>query len=162
MKKIAVIIIVLAVFINATSCIFAQEKVTLFGMRLKIFETSKQIRPMLNNPKDALLANSAWDTCMLVMSQLDAYFSMLGILNTVEKEHLNEVMINYLIKWLKDLKDSSETNIKTLEDISSAKTKETIELMAKLKDNLIELNKIIDIELENITIVVKSIKLKKG
>ena len=160
MKKIISIFLLFFVFMSFNSCALAAGA-TLFDIRNKIYEESKELRPLLDDPKDAILANNMWDTCIIVTTQLDAYFSMLGILNTVKDKNLTEVSVDYLIDWLNDTRTKNQTNIKALEDTSVARGKTTKKHMEKLKAHLEELDQLLEDELEKIYIVVKALKIRQ-
>ena len=134
---------------------------TLFEIHNKIFEESKQLRPLLSKSKDAILLNNMWDTCIIVMTQLDAYFSMLGILNTVKDQNLTEVSVDYLTGWLSDVKTKNAISIRSLEDTSLASEKITKKRMKILKGHFKELDQLLEDELEKIDIVIKALKIKQ-
>lgn len=130
-------------------------------IRNKFFEESKEIKALLPSSKDALLLSSMWDTCLLTMSELDAYFHMLGIFNTIKEKDLSEDAVNYLAKWLTEIKRNNELNIGILNSGSYSFEPGTRVHIEGLKSYLDELNKRIDTELDKISILNKSIRRKK-
>ncbi len=156
MKKIIFIILALSIFCFS-SYVFAAP---LMDMRNKIFEESKVIKSLLVTSKNTVLVNSMWDSCIITLTQLDAYFYMQGIFNTIKKEDLNEACVNYLINWLNEVKKTDELNIKSLNTISVAvEPKEKIR-MEKLKEYFSDLNKQIDNELSKLSLLNQSLKKK--
>lgn len=90
--------------------------------RSMISQESIEIKMSLPNSKDAVLLIGMWDSCMVTLTQLDAYFSMLGIFNEIKKEDLTGASVGYLINWLNLIKNTNDLNIKSL--IATTKTTE--------------------------------------
>ncbi|MFH1640544.1 MAG: hypothetical protein ABIA66_01135 [Candidatus Omnitrophota bacterium] len=129
----------------------------LLDMRNKLFEESKRIKLLVGTSQDLVLINSMWDSCVMSMSQLDAYFSMLGIFNTIKKENLTEVSVNYLSDWLSEIKRTNELNIKSLEGVKVSMDPNTKPRIEKLKGYFKEMNDQIDRELTKISVIRKSL-----
>jgi hypothetical protein len=89
-----------------------------------------------------------WDSSIMAVSQLDAYFSMLGIFNTIKKENLQDSSINYLVNWLNQLKATTDLNIKSLEVIKSTADARSKVFVSKLKNTFNDLKARIDKELQ--------------
>lgn len=158
MKK---IVFIAAVFILWISFDVYGLNNSFLDIRNKIFEESQEIKSLLPNSKDAILLSSVWDTCLIAMSQLDAYFHMLGIFNTIKEKDLSREAAAELSQWLSEIKRSSELNIKILNESArpvEASTKDHIE---KIKSYFGGLNLKIDAELGKISSLDKSIKRKK-
>lgn len=130
-------------------------------IRNKFFEESKEIKSLLVSSKDAILISSMWDTCLLTMSGLDAYFHMLGIFNTIKERDLSEDAANYLARWLSEIKRNNELNINIIDSGSYSVEPDTKIHIERLKDYLSELNKRIDTELNKISILNQSIRRRK-
>lgn len=135
MKKIIFIFLMLSIVLNCS--VYAADN-RLFTMRGKVFEESQKIKALLADSKDVILVSSMWDSCVILLTQLDAYFSMLGIFNAIKDKELTVDPINYIYSWLKGIKDTNELNIKSLNkvtQINDAKTKPQIEILkAYFKD----------------------------
>jgi hypothetical protein len=158
MKKVSVIILVLFIF-SGLNAYAADNPVV--GMRNKIFEEAKQIKSLLAQTQDIVLVNSMWDSCIMTVSQLDAYFSLVGIFNTIKKDNITESAINYLVDWLKQIKMTAELNIKSLDAITNPLEAKTKAQMDTLKRNFTELNSRIDKELGKHSILLRSLKVKE-
>jgi len=158
MKKTSVLVLLFVILLGLEA--HAQNK-PLVEMRNKIFEESKQIKSLLTDPKDTVLVNSMWDSCIMAISQLDAYFSMVGIFNSIKKEDVTEASINYLTEWLNGIKKTNELNIKGLSAVSGANEPNTKIRMDILKRYFVELNKKIDDELVKHSILINALKMKK-
>jgi hypothetical protein len=158
MKKVSVIILVS--FIFCVSYAHALDN-PLVGMRNKIFEQAKQIKYSLAQTQDVVLVNSMWDSCIMTVSQLDAYFSLVGIFNTIKKDNITESAINYLVDWLKQIKMTAELNIKSLDAITNPLEAKTKTQMDILKRNFSDLNTRIDKELGKHSILLRSLKVKE-
>ena len=156
MRKLAAIILVLALCFTINS--YAVAAPTFLDMRNRIFQESKAIKALLTASKDVYLINNLWDSCVLVMSQLDSYFSMLGIFNTIKRENQTQAAVDYLIAWLQEIRSSNELNIKSLNSISDTIDAATKTHLDTLKEYFSELNGCINTELNKITLLRKTIR----
>ncbi len=157
MKKSIFIVLAMFVFFSVNS--YASES-GLFEMRDKISADSKQIKPLLLESKDMVLMSSMWDSCVMTMTQLDAYFYMAGIFNSVKNP--NEATVNYLINWLKIIKSTVELNIKSLAVETKTLEPKTKVYKEKLKSDFGELIKQIDSELSRVSLLKKAEKPGKA
>lgn len=139
----------------------------LLDMRNKIFAEANNIQLLLSDVKrnslwkDAVLINSMWDSCIMTMTQLDAYFSMLGIFNTIKDKDVNETSTKYLIDWLNEMKKANDMNITSLQGMSAQSLDSETKLhMDSLKTYFAELTKKIEGELNKISLIKKSLKIK--
>ncbi len=132
----------------------------LINMRAKIFEESKAIKPLLTKSKDIILLSSLWDSCVIAMSQLDAYFSLVGIFNTIKKEDATDTAVNYLMDWLREIKKTNDVNIIGLSALTQAIEPNTVVHMEKLRGYFKDLNKQIDAELERVS-ALKKVRQKR-
>lgn len=153
MKKIIFVILFLLVFSTLSS--YALDT-GLFEMRNKIVVESKQLKSLLLESKDMVLMSSMWDSCVMTMTQLDAYFYMVGIFNSVKNP--GDQTINFLVNWLKIIKSTSDLNIKSLDASTQIVEGRTKTYKEKLKKDFIELNKNIDAELGRVTLLKKVVK----
>ena len=159
MKRVFFITLILIILGNFTIYGLGTD---LLDMRNEIFQESKEIKPLLlTNSKDVILLNSMWDSCIMVIMQIDAYFSMIGIVNTIKEENLNEISVNYLIGWLNEIKKTNELNIRSLDSVPQEVAVSTRLRVQKLKVCLKELNELIAGESKNVLLMRNAIKLKK-
>jgi len=155
MKKLTGIILALLIATSLNS--FASD-IPLMDMRNKIFEESKVMKKKLANSKDIILLNSMWDSCVIAINQLDAYFSLVGIFNTIKKENLTEASVGYLISWLNQTKQTNELNIKSLNSLASTLEARTKLYKTKLTNIFTELNSHITKELERLSLLQRSLQ----
>lgn len=155
MKRMLFMILALVVFLNLNA--YALET-NLFDIRNKLFEESKKIKLLVGTSQDLVLINSMWDSCIMAMSQLDAYFSMLGVFNTIKKENLTDVAVDYLANWLTEVKRTNELNIKSLDGVTVTMDPNTKPRMEKLKGYFMELNSQISSELNKISSIKQSLQ----
>ena len=130
------------------------------NIRSRIFEESKQIKALLTTSKDAILLSSMWDSCLMTMRELDAYFHMLGIFNTIKQRDLDEDAVIFLSRWLSEVKAGSELNIRILTESAYPTESQAAIHIARLKNHFGELNKKIDSELNKISLFRESVKRK--
>jgi Skp family chaperone for outer membrane proteins len=158
MKKVTGIILALLIATSLNS--FALD-IPLMDMRNKIFEESKVMKKKLANSKDIIFLNSMWDSCVIAINQLDAYFSLVGIFNTIKKENLTEASVGYLISWLNQTKQTNELNIKNLNSLTSTFEARTKLYKAKLTNIFTELDSHITKELEKLSLLQRSLQKTK-
>jgi hypothetical protein len=132
----------------------------IFDARNKIFEESKKIQSMMGASKDALVLSSMFDACALASSQIDAYFSMLSIYNSIKKKDLNQQPVDSLISWLKEMKMTNEINVNNLSTVSDHLESGSKASLARLKSYFEELNKLISVELNKVYTIKESLKVK--
>jgi hypothetical protein len=156
MKRLAAIVIILALCLAFGSSAVAAP--TLLDMHNKILEESVAIKSLLSTSKDVYLINNMWDSCVLLISQLDAYFSMLGIFNTIKRENQSQTAVDYLIKWLEEIRRSNELNIKSLNTISDTIDPATKVHLENLKGYFADFNTNLNTELSKLTQLRKSIR----
>lgn len=125
MKK--TLLIVLALVAGLGFNAHAQATATgLMEVRNKVLKESQEVKALLPDTKDVILVSSLVDSCILTVSQLDAYFSQLGIFNTIKKDDVTPVAVNFLEQWLNNIKSTNDLNIKSLNAVTQniqAKTK---------------------------------------
>lgn len=119
----------------------------LMDVRNKVLKESQEIKALFLDTKDVILVSSMVDSCILTTSQLDAYFSQLGIFNTIKKDDVTPAAINFLEQWLNGIKNTNDLNTKSLNAVTQniqAKTKLHLE---RLTGYFTDLNTQIDQEL---------------
>jgi len=158
MKKLVAVTVAVLVFLSAASAGYALDT-TLLTTRNKIFDESKLLRAQLATSQDVMLLSSLFDSCLLTTSQLDAYFTMLGIFNSIRREDISPVPLDHLTRWLVEIKTTNNLTIKNLESSLGA----TIEpanqtTLEKFRDYFVKLNNQIDVDLAKIALMKKAAK----
>ncbi|MDD5255519.1 MAG: hypothetical protein PHR11_05660 [Candidatus Omnitrophica bacterium] len=158
MKKILICsVLFLAVAVSAAYP--AESK--LFEVRNKMFDGAQEIKALLvPTSRDAVLLTSMFDSCMIAVSQVDAYFGMLGIFETIEKEQMTRTAVDFLDNWLNQIKKTNEMNLNFLKGITVPLEGPTSAQIGKLTGNLVELNNWVDKELVKLSLIRKSVKIK--
>ncbi len=156
MKK--TLLIVLALVAGLSFNAHAQATATgLMEVRNKVLKESQEVKALLPDTKDVILVSSMVDSCILTVSQLDAYFSQLGIFNTIKKDDVTAVAINFLEQWLNNIKSTNDLNIKSLNAVTQniqAKTKLHLE---RLTGYFADLNVQIEQELAQLAALKKAL-----
>lgn len=140
------LLIVLAL-VGALNCDAHAQATDLMDVRSKLITESREIKALFPDTKDVILVSSMVDSCVLTISQLDAYFSQLGIFNTIKKDDVTPAAIHFLEQWLNGIKNTNDLNIKSLNAVTQdiqAKTKLHLE---RLTGYFTDLNTQIDQEL---------------
>lgn len=157
MRKIISIALVLILFLNFNA--YALDTL-LLEMRDKIFEESKQIKLLMSDSRDIIALDGMWDACIVTITQLGAYFFMLGIFNTIEEKELTGEAIDYLERWLNETKRTNNSNIKNVESLSQSVDARTVIHIERLKILYADLNNVIEAELKKIFLVRESLKMR--
>lgn len=143
MKKIIILILALSFLISVNGYAL---KNPLLDMRSRFFQESNNIKLLLKNSRDVILLSTLWDSCFITMTQLDAYFSMVGIFESLKKDKLTDVAIGYLLSWLDEIKKTSATNINSLNSAAAGVDPQTKIVVERMKVNFSDLNKVVGAE----------------
>jgi hypothetical protein len=158
-KKILLILVFFVLLTQSAYCLDTR----LYDLRQKLFTQAQEIKQLVNRDNAAqylVLVSTMWDTCFVAITQLDAYFYILGIFNSIKKENITHPTIDFLSRWLKQTKDTDELNIQGLDGIKLPIDPMIRINMERLKRCFRELNSQIDKELTEIEKLRKS--LDKG
>jgi hypothetical protein len=158
MKKGFIAAALLCVFLNVGAYAF---DTTLLDLRGTLFSESQDLKTLLADSKDVLLVSSMWDSCIMTVTQIDAYFSMLGIFNTIKKENISEAAIDYLTGWLGEIKRTNDLNMRSLDSVPQVAQHTTKGHMEKLKAYFKDLDAQISVELKKIAPLNAALKIKK-
>ncbi len=130
------------------------------SMRNQIFNQSGDIKALMSQKsKDNTLLISMFDSCLSAAMQLDAYFSMLGIFESLSNGGVNDEAIRFIASWLNQIKSTNAVSIQNLDVVSQAEPKTKLEIN-KLKASLVSLSTLIDGELNKF--VALKVSAKKG
>ena len=157
MKKTLFFSLILSVFLNFNA--YALD-FRIFDMRNKIFAESKEIKSLLANSRDVVILTNMFDSCILAMTQIDAYYSMLGIFNQIKREHLTDATLDSLVNWLNETKRTNEVNIRLLSAATQTNESYTPAHIERLKAYFGQLNNYINVELGKFSLLKRSLKIK--
>ena len=155
-RKIFILLVFLALFAKNAYCLDTR----LYDLRQKLVVQSQEIKKLINRENAGqylVLVSSMWDTCFVAITQLDAYFYLLGLFNTIRKGNITGPTIDFLSRWLKQTKETSELNIKGLDGIKLPIEPMIRINMEKLKRYFRELSRQINKELAEIEKLKKSL-----
>ena len=155
MRKLIFITLVILLFVQAN--VYGEVNPFL-GIRNNIFEESNKIKALLGKTKDPVLIGSMFDTCVIAITQLDAYFSMVGIFNNIPKEEIRQESVDYLLKWLSQIKAGIDLNIRTLDTATKMDDARTKLYKDRLKELFMDLSGEISKELVRISALKNSAK----
>lgn len=155
MKKLFLIIL-LNVFLISNANALGSE---LLNMRNKLSEDSRQIKAQLLESRNIILMSSMWDSCVLTMTQLEAYFFMIAIVNTIETEDMKGNTVEYMINWLNIIKNTNDLNLKSLDMVIQTLEPKTQVCKERLKKDFGELKKLIDAELAKLIVMKRELTI---
>lgn len=132
---------------------------TLRDIRTEVYTESNEIKALMRKTRDPVLVSSIYDSCLITITQLDAYFHMLNIFNTIERKNLKQEALDSLMTWLVTTKNMNDLNIMSLGDTTQAFDRDTKTHMKKLKKIYSRLNEKIDAERKKIDSIKRSLRL---
>jgi serine/threonine protein phosphatase PrpC len=153
MKKIALVLLMVGLCFQSRAFAMSFE---IFDMRNKIFDESKEIKSLMGSSRDVILLTVMFDSCFLTMSQLDAYFVMLGIFDTIGEKAASEKALNLLSNWLNEMRRNTTLNISAMDAMPAPMETSSRSHVAKLRGYFAELNNRIDAELEKVSTIKKA------
>ena len=159
MKKIVILILALSFLISVNGYAL---KNPLLDMRSRFSEESNSIKLLLKNSRDVILLSTLWDSCFITMTQLDAYFSMVGIFESLKKGNSTDAAINYLLSWLDEIKKASAMNINSLNSAVAALDSPTKIIVERMKINFSDLNKVVGMEINALLKLREGLKTKQA
>jgi len=155
MRKAIIALIALTVILSTNA--YAIQN-SFMDMRTEIVEESKKVKELLGKSKDSIAISSIWDTCLITISQIDAYFNLLGLFNSVPEKYLSQESAEYLIKWMGEIRKTNDLNIKMLGQTATIADGTTQLHMQTLKDYFTRLNTKIESEVININTIKAAMK----
>ena len=156
MKKTPLIIFALAVGLSLNAHAQATAS-SLIDIRSKVLKESQEIKALLSNTKDVILVSSMVDSCILTITQLDAYFSQLGIFNTIKKDEVTPAAVDFLEQWLNGVRNTNDLNIKSLNAITQSIQARTKLHLTRLTGYFTDLNTKMDQELAQLAALKKTL-----
>jgi hypothetical protein len=159
MKKIVILILALSFLISVNGYAL---KNPLLDMRSRFSQESNSIKLLLKNSRDVILLSTLWDSCFITMTQLDAYFSMVGIFESFKKDNFTDTAIGYLLSWLDEIKKTSAMNINSLNSAAAAVDSPTKIIVERMKINFSDLNKVLGVEINALLKLREGLKTKQA
>lgn len=155
MKKIIFCVFILIVFLQLNAHSFDTG---LLDIRNQIFDESKAMKPLIATSTDSVLLSSMWDSCLISIAHIDAYFFMLGIFNAIKDEDLSEETVGYLVTWLKRIKETNNINIRGFQDIAEI-TDDRIKIHIRtLKIYFDKLDNLLKSEIDKVNTIKKTVR----
>lgn len=147
------------VMVVCALCVYAQAfafDTRLLSARNKIFEQAKELQTLLAETEDPVAVVSLWDTCIMTATQLNAYFYLVGIYESVNDPTPDSV--SYLKSWLQEVRRTAQLNIRNLSATASVTQPETREHLSRVKASLAELSLLLERELDKVARLEKAVQ----
>lgn len=158
MKK---FIFITVVFIIFSGCRTYAVDTRLLNLRNSIFDASQELKPLIDNSRDAVVLVSLFDSCLLTVTQIDAYFHMLGVFESAKKEAQTADSFDFILSWLSTIKNTTDSNINNLDRPLRIFVPSTDINIDKLKVYYKELKTLIQNESNRVTAIQKALKIKQ-
>lgn len=153
MKKVIPLVIIGIFF----TCNAHALDLKMLDVRQKIFALSQEIKDNVPKTKDSYAMQAMFNSCLMTASQLDAYFHMVGIFDTIKKESLNITAVDFLTAWLQQIQKTNQLNLNTFNTLISSVEPATKKYVEKVRSTFSNLNGIIVEELNKVNALKKSI-----
>jgi|YelNatPaOPRAMG01_1025707.scaffolds.fasta_scaffold09586_7 hypothetical protein len=135
--------------------------VKLLDLREKLFAESVKIKESINpKTQDFVLLSGLFDSCILAVTQIDAYFYLLGVFEFIRKEDLNKDCFNFLLSWLNTMKKTNDLNLKNLSTAGPIMEETTKDYILKIKSYFTELDKLLSQERNRINLLMRASMIK--
>lgn len=149
MKKALCFCVFIAVLL-CTARSFGAE-LQMLRLRNALLEESKKIQMALADSPDPVLVISLWDTCVVTLTKINAYFYMVGIFEMVEDKDKTEQGVDFLLAWLKELQRTTQVNIRELNTPVEVSEEATTVARSRLSELLARLNTHLDEEIRKVS-----------
>lgn len=155
-------IIIWLVLINLLFCLNSYAlDIQLLNLREKIFAESTNIKDNISaESKDFVLLSGLFDSCILMVNQIDAYFYLLGVFEFIRKEDLNKNCFNFILSWLNTMKKTNSLSLKNLSTAGPIMESQTKTYIENIKNYLLELDKQITREQNRMNILMRSLGIR--
>jgi hypothetical protein len=155
MKKIASVTLILCLFLSL-NCYAANNSLTAINARL--MQESASIKSLLKDSKDVVLLTTMWDSYFISRTQLDAYFYMVALYESVKKGSVTEASVGYLLNWLGEIRKTNATNMKSLNSAPPGIDQATKLAVNKMKAKISDLNSAVDSEIVRLNSLKESLR----
>ena len=155
MKKIIFILLLVALLFSSHA--YASET-ALLDLRNKIFDESSQIKALMTTSKMPVLVNGLWDTSVIATLQLDAYFYMVGIFNSIPKGKAPAASLDFIINWLNLIKNTNLSNIKNIAALSGNAEAAIQSRVKILTSYFMDLSIKVNNEIDRVNLIKKTLK----
>ena len=151
MKKIIAVTLFFFLLLPA-ACAGAEGATRLLELRGKIFEEYQALQGALATTKDVAVVYGLSDQCLTTIIRLDAYFTMIGVMDSVRDSGLNENSLSYILVWLNGIKNVNGGNMKNL--LAKYEVgKDTADHLKKVNSYFMQLGIYVDSEIKQLTIL---------
>jgi hypothetical protein len=157
MKKIAVIVLMLCFCLSVDS--FAANN-SLTSINTRLMQESSNLKSMFKNSRDVVLLTTMWDSYFIARTQLDAYFYMVSLFESVKKSAVTEVSVDYLLNWLGEIRKTNAANITTLNAAATVIDQATKSAVDRMKANISDMNNAVDKEISRLNSLKEAVKKK--
>jgi hypothetical protein len=157
MKKIIVIVLMLCFCLSVDS--FAANN-SLTSINARLMQESSNLKSMFKNSRDVVLLTTMWDSYFIARTQLDAYFYMVALFESVKKAAVTDVSVDYLLNWLGEIRKTNTANIKTLNSTVTVIDQATKSAVDRMETNIADLNNAVDKEIIRLNSLKEAIKKK--
>lgn len=158
MKKVVILVLCMVFSFSVSLGAFDTR---LLDVRNKLFDESKRLQLLVQKSKNPLLVSGVWDSCVVTTTQLDAYFHMLGIFNTITAEETSHSAIDFLTSWLATVRKINSANIKNVDTILSLAEEDARVHLKIVRDYYSELDSLLGAELDKVSTIKKSLRLRR-
>ena len=112
---------------------------------------------VLADSQDPVMIISLWDTCVVTVTKINAYFYMLGIFEAVKEAEQSSRAVDYLLIWLNETRRTNKTAIDQLAQPAQVTEEATDMYRAKISEYLSQLDTQLEKEIRKVTVLKQSL-----
>jgi len=158
-KRVAFISLAITLVLSFASYSTADES-RIYELRNQLFAQSKELKAILPHTKDQYVVLTLFNSAVISINHIDAYFVMMGLFNAIRREDLNKETVGYLFNWLQEMKKANELNMRSLREFNTPVEKETLKNINKMKTIFGELDLILNKDIVRIGELLRVVKPK--
>lgn len=152
----------LIVLVTSFNIGYTQQINPMQGLRDKIFQESKDIKDIMSKTNDLIMMTVLFDSCTITLSYIDAYFSMLNILDTIEDEYITTDTLDVINKWLISMEAANDMNLRSLDSSIPTFEQQTRQHIDRLRGYFTQLKTYINDEQRKLNILKRSVLKRKS
>jgi len=129
------------------------QEIPFSAERSWFLEETQNLKKIMPRSRDAILINDLWYSCLMTITQIDAYYMMMAIYDTIPKDKVTEDAAGFIISWLTSIRNINDLNIKTLNAMDDPVDLKTTKHVDQMKVGYEKLNGLIEVEIDKLTVV---------
>lgn len=133
----------------------------LLEVRDALFEESKKMNLVLPDSADPVMIISLWDTCVVAVTRINAYFYMLGILESSAEQKWSAESVDYLLIWLNETRRTIMVAMRQLGEPAQLNEAATDAHRGRIAGYLVQLDSQLEREIGRVGLLKESLNITR-